>query len=205
MPTQKFYLDRCKILAGIGIALVLAGCGQTSAPPPTDLSSSPVTSPAIEISSKPDKNGFLIYTNKTLGIQIKFPVDWNIKNMAGSSVPFFFSPESSSADPANLNIIITSLQDPAMTLEDYTVASIKDMKTRFTPFKLLVSKSVKLSTLSAYQVIYTGTYEGQNFKSLQIWAIENGRTYLLSFGGSEVAYDKFVKTAQQMIETFKFL
>ncbi len=196
------------IIPSFLVIFLFAGCGKNS-PPPVVQQPAPPTSATqeinpAEISSKPDKNGFLSYKNKTMSFQIKFPEDWSQKIITDNVSIYFLSPESSYADPANLNITITPLKDPT-ALEIFTAVSIKEMEKTFTPFKLLVSKPVQLSTLPAYQVIYTGAYGGQHFKNLQIWAIKDGKSYLLSFGGSAAAYDKFVKTAQQMIETFTIL
>ncbi|MBI5412149.1 hypothetical protein HZA43_03155 [Candidatus Peregrinibacteria bacterium] len=189
----------------------LVGCGKSSPPPVIQQAIPSVSSvqeapPPAEISSKPDKNGFLIYTNRTLGIQINFPQEWNIKNMIGSSMPFFFSPESSYADPANLNILVKIVPpDASMTLGSFTQQSIDEMKKTLVDFKLIDSRATDLDGLLAHQVVYTGTSGPSHGQFLQIWALKNGKIYLLSFVGSVASYGKFVKTAQQMIETFKIL
>ncbi len=126
--------------------------------------------------------------------------------MAGSSVPFFFSPESSYADPANLNIFVKTVPpDVSMTLDSFTQQSMDEIKKTFTDFKLIDSKDIDLAASPAHQVIYEGTFGKDHGKFLQVLTFKNGKLYTLSFGGSSAAYGKFVKTAQQMIETFTIL
>ena len=146
--------------------------------------------PGPESSSSAD---LLTYANSLYKISINYPKLWEKKENTESALVSFSSPTKES-----LNIVIYDNADKNAGLEAYTTEALKAVE----GLKGVIenSGSTTLANRPAYEVVYTIS---NDIKVRQIWAVEKGRAYLLTFAARTINYSDFEATAQIMIDSFR--
>lgn len=152
-----------------------------------------------EITLSPEKESgtgsaeLLTYTNSLYKISISYPPLWEKKENTGSALVVFNSPTKES-----LNIVIYNNPDKKAGLENYTAEALKSIE----GLNGVIEKSeaATLAGREGYEVVYTLP---NGIKIRQIWTVENGRAFLLTFAARTSNYSDFETAATAMIDSFK--
>ena len=93
---------------------------------------------------------FLTYTNHDHGVEILYPMDWEILENFMGTIASFLSPQESPKDDfrENLNILVQDLTNQPMTIEEYTQLSLAQLEQIMTKFK--ITDPISVSTLVGY-------------------------------------------------------
>ena len=150
---------------------------------------------------KSETEEFLTYENRTYGIKIHYPVNWEVIKDP-SSFPFplpnfvvaFLSPTKD-------NIVIANGNLPAdiTTLDEYTDASINEIKRNAADFKLIESSQSTLAGNPAHKIVFTYA----NVKQMEVWTIKDNKQYMIAYGSNSMDYSAYLPTAQKMIDSFE--
>jgi serine/threonine-protein kinase len=146
------------------------------------------------------------YENANYGFSINYPSDWtkqeHIPNGTGSHVVVLFVLPTNNVSE-NLNVVVDESIEPSTTLKEQTQANLEQLQQDHPDFKLLESGNTTLAGNPAYKIVYTASANQKFIKAMQVWTLSNGSYYLITYKTGPSNYDKYVETAQQMINSFE--
>lgn len=161
-----------------------------------------------------ENSNFINYINSFHGfnISIQYPDEWIYQGWPISSYDTIFSianifPSDSNPEETNFEIGMEELENQ-ISLDRYTKDILEYYKNNYMNFSLLSYNidNITLSERQAYEMIYTSTIDGIDYKTYEIGAIDNitKRAYYIIFNTKELSYDKLNYIVQKMITSFKF-
>jgi hypothetical protein len=153
---------------------------------------------------------FKLYQDSELGIKVKYPKNWEVIKLANPSgeIAKFVSPLEDNLDPfqESVRFTIESVEPTSTSLDQYSQETIRRISQELTADTLHPNgKKTQLANQEAREVIYTLNKPKTNAqkKILQVWTIDQGKAYILTYETEENQYDKYEKIAREMIESFK--
>ncbi len=165
-----------------------------------------INTQAIATNNAPNWNK---YVDKTARISMKYPISWqqeDIHNVVTGEDVIFISPQQNSTDKyrENISIRIETLTNPQTTLSSYTQSTIAEIKKYYQGAKIIESSSVTLAKRPANLVVYTGKDENSlPIKNLEVWTIDRGKAYILTYKAEPQQYYQFLETTLAMINSFE--
>jgi hypothetical protein len=181
------------LVAALIIApICVAGCTMyvTTSPSPTSTASANATT----------------YENANDGFSITYPSDWAKQERTPNGIGYhmavlFILPTNNVSE--NLNIVVDNSLEPSTTLKEQTQANIEQLQQDHPDFKLLESGNTTLAGNPTYKIVYIATVNQKYVKAVQVWTLSNGTYYMITYKVGPSNYDKYIGTAQQMINTFE--
>lgn len=162
------------------------------------------------VPSTNNNNGtnFLTYSNSTYGIRIQYPSSWlkeESHNQSSNDVVKFSAPAA--AAPASLNIVGGKPAPQSIPLAVYINASIYLLKHAFGNFSLVDSNATTLGGFPAHKIEYTATLPptGLNLRFMQIFAIKDSKSYVITVGTLPRNFSSYLPTIQKMVDSFAFI
>ena len=161
---------------------------------------------------------FSLYDNKTLGIKIPYPSNWEKLEGVGS---FVFSPDvvvfRSHLNASNSNqnsnatqqippaVLVVSIDKnlPTSDLNIYSNATIKHILHNTVGSKILESTDTKLAGSPAHRIVGTFKQANNDLKVLDIWTIKDSQLYRITFYAQQTKYADYLPTIQKMIDSFQ--
>jgi eukaryotic-like serine/threonine-protein kinase len=161
---------------------------------------------------------FSLYDNRTLGIRILYPSNWEKLEGVGS---FVFSPDvvvfrsHSNASNSNQNTNATQLIPPAVLvvsidknlptsdLNLYSNATIKHILQNTVGSKIIESTDTKLAGYPAHKIVGTFKQANNDLKVLDIWTIKDSKLYRITFYAQQTKYADYLPTIQKIIDSFQ--
>jgi hypothetical protein len=188
---------RTKPLAGIVLSLVAVGCGG-------DGSSTGPPSPTPSVPSGVPTAGFETYTDAEYGFTIAYPTDWEKQEGALGSSVLILSPTEEPSDDfrENVNVLVQTVPDK-MSLGEYTRLSLDEAPKLITGFDLLDDGPAMLSDAPAHQVHYRGEQGAFRLEWKQMYALSNGRAFVLTYTAERDQYESGLPTAEAMFASFR--
>jgi serine/threonine-protein kinase len=150
----------------------------------------------------------VVYESSTYGVKIKHPSDWVAVEPEDKYIKAaFYSPFEGDSDlyAENIMILIETLPFN-MKLADYTNLSINNMKKSVSDLEIIESGASALAGYAAHRIVFTFTivdYEDINAKGMALWTIKDKKAYMIMYGAESGSYDKYLQTAQAMIDSFE--
>jgi hypothetical protein len=163
---------------------------------------------------------FSLYDNKTLGIKILYPSNWEKLEGVGS---FVFSPDvvvfrshlnaSNSRQNSNATqqippaVLVVSIDKnlPTSDLNIYSNATIKHILQNTVGSKIIESTDTKLAGYPAHRIVGTFKQANNDLKVLDIWTIKDSKLYRITFYAQQTKYADYLPTTQKMIDSFQIL
>jgi hypothetical protein len=95
----------------------------------------------------------------------------------------------------------------SIPLAVYINASIYLLKHSFGNFTLIDSNATTLAGSPAHKIVYTATLpsSGLNLKFMQIFAIKDSKSYVITFGTFPTIFSRYLPTIQKMVDSFAFV
>jgi hypothetical protein len=147
---------------------------------------------------------FLTYTDKSAGIEISYPSDWQLTgSTSGNTIATF--------QHGNESILFQIQRIPlsysGATPQSLAPSLISDLqKSGNSSVSLLENHTASLGGMPAYEIVFTlKGPSGQPYKGLITWTVKGNAAYELQFTGISDQYDEQLATAQQMISSFKLI
>jgi len=147
---------------------------------------------------------FLAYENFTLGIRMKYPADWWKQDQVGVPLVGFFSPPEGPTDFFRENLIVSIEEPPpGTTLQEYVDRSLAETGKTMPGFNVIASQSATLSNLPAFEMLFNWSPGPIILQCKLISALSGNRSYTLSYTAEQGKYEKFLGSAQMMMDSFE--
>jgi hypothetical protein len=143
------------------------------------------------------------------GIQIAYPNEWLVNDLGNGTVRFS-SPLRTDLMRYTVNVVDLPSSMKNMTLDNLVELNMNASTKQLSNFSLLGSNATTISSenQSAYRIIYTNTNKDPNFplkfKTMQVFAIEGGQLYILSYVSEDSQYRRYLPTIENMIQSITF-
>ena len=189
-------------------AIKLLASSSASSPFFLPLPSSPQSNSTNSTTEAANTANFLTYQNSTYGISVQHPSNWITEENHNSTSPGHIVKFSSrqGTPPATVNIIGGNRLPLNMSLEQFSAASINNLRQTFPRFNLLESSSTTLGGFHAQRLVYTAEVApGFGVKFIQVWTIKDARDFIITGGSLPSAFSNYLPTIQHMINSFAFL
>ncbi len=208
-PHLLFGMAAGTLLLGFGAVKLLLGAADKSplSPPVPIVRSNPAStdrSPAIS-----NNTGWQTYLDPLAKVKIKYYPTWHLEdihNLVTGENIMFISPKQSSVDKyrENVSIRVENLTNPQTSLVDYTKSAIAEINKYYKNAKIIESSSILLAKKPASLVVYTGKDENAlSVKNLEVWTIDRGKAYILTYKAEPAHYYTFLQTVMTMINSFE--
>jgi hypothetical protein len=153
-------------------------------------------------------SNFLTYKNSTYGISVQHPSNWikeeNHNLTSPGRIVKFSSPQGT--PPATLNIIGGNRLPLNMSLEQFSAASINNLRQSLPRFNLLESSSTTLGGFPAHRVVYTAEVApGFVVKFMQVWTIKDARDFIITDVSLPSDFSNYLPSIQHMIDSFAYI
>ena len=155
----------------------------------------------------PSNSKWQTYSDKE--IKVKYAKNWqkdNVFNIFTGEHVTFTSPKQNSDDKyqENISIRVEKLTNPRIKLLNYTQAAIAEIKNYYPDAKIVESSSINLANKPAKLVVYTGKDEkALSIKNLEVWTINRGNAYIITYKATPDRYYQYLETAMTMINSFE--
>ncbi len=166
--------------------------------------SQPVDDTAVK---KPAMIRILSYQNTDDGYAFTYPSSWFRQKGAGYPVSVLFITSAEfSETPASLSVLKIKLDEPPMSLDAFSDATLRQLKQDSKKLKFITSEPTQWAGQTGYRVVLTSTTaDNHPLQTAQVWTIHGDSVYLISFSGSPESYAKYQAAAEKTMISFQFL
>jgi eukaryotic-like serine/threonine-protein kinase len=211
-PHLIFGAATCTLLIGFGaVKLTSKSVDKPRLPPPAVITSSPWASVTPTPISNSSNTLWQTYVDAPAGVKIKYYPTWHVEdihNLVTGENAILISPKQSSIDKyrENVSIRVENLTNQQTTLPEYTKSAISEITKYHKNAKVIESSSVTLAKKPANLVVYTGKDEnGMSIKNLEVWTIDRGKAYILTYKAEPKQYYAFLQTVMTMVNSFEIV
>ena len=148
---------------------------------------------------------FLTYTNPYFGIEINYPIDWDILENQVGTVAMFLSQQENPNDDFrdNVNIVVQDLTGSNLDIEQYNNLSLSQLEQLITGFKVIEPISMAmLAGIPACRIKYQGIQGKLKLQWYSIWTIMNNTAYVVTCTAKQDSVSKFRPIFNEMIKSF---
>ena len=147
-----------------------------------------------------------LYTNKTYGFRIRYPVDWEVhENMNGAAV-IFVSPKDNELDVLqdSVNIVVQDYSKDPISLTDYSEKAEHQVRATFkAAIEILDSSPTTLAGLPAHRFALRSTGPDLNLQYLMVWTMKGYTAYQVTYTSLTSGYELYLPKVQRMIRSFR--
>jgi hypothetical protein len=155
----------------------------------------------------------LTYESSNCGFVVQYPANWQkvefskgIEEGTRNLVVNFLSPLEGPSDTFREYLIVqtANMTSRDLSLKTFTIEQMAFLKDSFPDFNILESnRSTTITSHIAYEVVYT--YSDPiigKAKAMEIWIVNGGNVYILSYHADAAKYSKYLPTILKMIGSF---
>lgn len=134
---------------------------------------------------------------------INHPLNWSVDDH-GAFVYFKPSLENQSDKlQENVVVYISPLNPSNQTLVEFFEKSVETLVSTTQNFTLIEHEQIKISSTPAQKIVYSEDGELGKIKYLQVFAVKDGKAYILTYTALAEDYSKHVADAESIIASFK--
>jgi hypothetical protein len=147
---------------------------------------------------------WLTYTDKVNHFNIQYPEEWAKQTVPNAIA--FLSPKENKNDvfQENVNLMLQDISQQPINIEQYTEITKKQITKNAGDSAIISLKSVVLAGQKSKELIYKVKYQGRDLKFKQYWFIKEQTVYLFTYTAEPDQYEKYEKTATEIIQSFTF-
>ena len=137
---------------------------------------------------------------------IEYPTDWKFDNSGFRGTSFTITSPASSEEDAfseNVNMIIQDLSAYNFDLDQYVSLSKNQFITGIPGSKFIKDERSKNAAYEYHTFVVEADIKNMSLKMKQIYFIKNKHAYILTFTSLKSEYDNYVKTADEILNSFK--
>jgi len=141
------------------------------------------------------------------GYLIQYPENWDLSKSGQMGMSFVvFSRLTSEQDKfkENVNLFIQDLTGQHINLDKFVQISEGQISTMLTNGKLLESSRLNENNSEFHKFIYTADQGIYKLKTEQYCWVRNEKAYILTLSCEIDQYEKYKKTGEQILNSFKF-
>jgi eukaryotic-like serine/threonine-protein kinase len=149
------------------------------------------------------------YVDNTARIKVKYPTTWqqqDIPNVVTGERVMFTIPKQNakSKDRENVSIRVENLTNPQTSLANYTQSTIAEISKYDRDAKIVESSPITLANRPGALIVYTGKDENSLLvKNLEVWTIDRGKAYILTYRSTPDRYYQFLDNAMTIVNSFE--
>jgi len=160
---------------------------------------------------------FLTYEHPILGITMRYPHDWTVRQYeynpaANNTLVGFYSSSKTASELGNISGVsghfvpysdIFTFDSKNLTLDRIMSERLKRLQND-THFTAIESKPFTLNNGQPAQLLIYRTIAGGDelFKKIQVYTIYGNKAYLISFTSQDATFPGYLPTIQKMIKSF---
>jgi eukaryotic-like serine/threonine-protein kinase len=212
VPNRQHHLKPYLLLGTAAGALIMGFSAvkffSTSTIKPQLLGSTVTSSPASNLRTISDPN-WQNYVDKTARIKIKYPVTWqqqNVDNIVTGERVLFTSPDRRPGDKGreNVSIRVENLTNAQTSLASYTQLTIAEISKYYQDATVVESSPITIANRPGNLIVYTGKDENSiSVKNLEVWTIDRGKAYILTYRATPDRYYQYLNTAMTIVNSFE--
>jgi eukaryotic-like serine/threonine-protein kinase len=213
IPVSKYEQFKPYVLLGTAVGTLLLGFGasklfSTSADK-SQLSAATVMATSIPTVTINPETKWQNYVDKLAKIKVKYPNNWqhkDVRNVVTGENVIFTSPVANAENnyQANISVRIENLTNPQTSLASYTKSTIAEIDRYYQDAKIIESSPITLAKRSGSLIVYTGKDENDlAIKNLEVWTIDRGKAYILTYKAQPDRYYQHLEAAMAMINSFE--
>lgn len=142
------------------------------------------------------------YSNYDYGIKINYSDQWirqDVNNIITNELVKFTPPNQQESDNFQEKVFISMVKlNAPQTLEEYNTDLVNAI-TKDNPDIKYIQNDTTLAFKRAKEIIYTNE---NGIKTLKIFTLKAGSSYIITYVANKEDYDKFVDTVRNMIKSF---
>lgn len=137
---------------------------------------------------------------------IKYPGSWELNTSGANNTSFILIAGGTENQPfrENINLIISKLPDPTVTIDFFAKASEQQIASNFEDSELIESTRVRTQKSEYQKMIYTGTKSGIDLKFTQHYWVIDGVAFVLTFSANRDKWDEYATEVEQIFQTLTF-
>ena len=149
------------------------------------------------------------YIDKTAQIEVKYPVTWqqqDIDNIVTGERVQFTSPahDTDTKERENVSIRVENLTNPQTSLASYTQSTIAEISKYYRAATIVESSPITIANRPGNLIVYTGKDENAgSVKNLEVWTIDRGKAYILTYKAQPDRYYQSLDTAMTIVNSFE--
>jgi hypothetical protein len=155
----------------------------------------------------PLADNMLTFDDRSLGLGIKYPNNWERSKTGQDQVTFIAPRESNSPSfPAGLGIKSHNISSGDSTLDSIAKEIITDLEQDTRDFTLLSSSQSKLNSLDSYEISFTATDDNDAKRTaMQIVIKPEDLVYVITYKAYPEKYESYLPIIQLMLDSLKFM
>jgi eukaryotic-like serine/threonine-protein kinase len=166
-------------------------------------------STAIASATPPNVRDWQNYIDKTARIKVKYPATWQqqeIDNIVTGEQVLFTSPahNAGTKERENISIRVENLTNPQTSLASYSRSTIAEISKYYRDAIIVESSPITIANKPGNLIVYTGKDENSlSVKNLEVWTIDRGRAYILTYRATPDRYYQSLDTAMTIVKSFE--
>lgn len=183
----------------LGIAILLisfTACGQSTKKNEGTTKQNGVTT---------TKNGWKTLTEN--GYSIQYPENWELNKSGQMGMSFIVLSRLTSEQDKfkeNVNLMIQDLTGQNINLDKYVQISEGQISTMLTNGKLIESSRLNENNSEFHKFVYSAEQGIYKLKTEQYCWVKNEKAYILTLSCEIDQYEKYKKTGEQILNSFRF-
>ena len=154
--------------------------------------------------------GYKLYRSTPLGFAMEYPDFWQKSADVGEGIAVFVAPTEGYSDEYAENLSVQRFvpdvegEDP---LNTYVKGYVSNLESSVKNYRLVAEQNTTLAGQTAYQIVYEtqSDDETDQMRLLQLFAMNDGKLYVLTYAAEFGSYSYFLTYVEDMISTFRFL
>ncbi len=178
MKTKK--LPIIIIAAALALTAALAGCSAKKDRTVPD---------GMKLASDPELAGYTFFV----------PESWSVDIRTASTRAY-----CPGADKSSVMVMTGELEHTDSTVEGWWESGIDELKALYSDFELISREDAELDGAKGEKFVYSGTFDGTQFKYSQVAAVKGGVIYVVTYGATADRWDSHLEEFSSMIGNFRF-
>ena len=145
------------------------------------------------------------YYSRDYRFSVAFPQGWELANEEDAASLGAISPRAGFNDSFRENALVGSFElTEELSLLEYFSGNLEYLKDQVPDLVVDNMQMTKLDGLDAIRLVYTSQIEGMSYKTIQVFALKEGRGYIVTGMGQEMAYNDYEEIFDGIVKSFRF-
>jgi len=135
---------------------------------------------------------------------VDYPSDWRLDESGRFNSKFFLFAQTIPIDGfnENINLMVETLPNPNITMQQYIEASIKGLD-RIPNSKVINQREFDRDGINISEIEWTGFMNNMDLKTKQQFQKKDGKVYMLTYTAKPDSFKKYVDDASKIMNSFR--